>query len=47
MSDYRKLSNQPLQLALTEVRFSPVLEIAKYIPLVQDKIRAKYPIFGL
>jgi len=46
MSDYRKLSNQPLQLALTEVRFSPVMEIAKYIPLVQDKIRAKYPIFG-
>lgn len=46
MSDYRKLSNQPLQLVLAEIRFSPVMEIAKYIPMVQDKIRKRYPIFG-
>lgn len=43
MSDYRKLENPPLALALVEVRFSPIIGIEKYIPDLQDKLRGAYP----
>jgi uncharacterized protein (TIGR04255 family) len=43
MPDYRKLENQPLVLALVEVRFSPIFGIEKYIPDLQDKLRGAYP----
>jgi uncharacterized protein (TIGR04255 family) len=46
MIEYKKLNNQPLQIVLLEVRFSTVMDIAKYIPAFQDKIRKEYPISG-
>lgn len=44
MCDYKKLSNQPLVFVLAEFRFSPILDIEKYIPKIQDALRTKLPI---
>lgn len=44
MHQYKKLANQPLTFALAEFRFSPVLDIADYIPKVQGALRKKYPV---
>lgn len=44
VSEYRKLENQPLKFVLAEFRFSPVMEIAEYIPKIQEKLRKQYPI---
>jgi len=43
MNDYKKLENQPLELVLAEVRFSPIIGIEKYIPELQDQLRTVYP----
>lgn len=40
-----KLSAQPLVLALFQVRMSPIGNLAKYIPMIQDAFRKKgYPL---
>ncbi len=44
MSDYKKLENQPLRFVLAEFRFSPVMQIAEYIPKLQEALRKQYPI---
>ncbi len=44
MDDYKKLSKQPLKFVLAEFRFSPVLQIAEYIPKLQEAFRKQYPI---
>jgi len=44
MCNYEKLSNQPLVFVLAEFRFSPILDIEKYIPKIQDALRTKLPI---
>lgn len=44
MNDYKKLNNQPLQVVLAEFRFSPVMQIADYIPKIQEALRKSYPI---
>ena len=43
MDGYKKLNNQPLIFALAEFRFSPIFEIEKYIPKIQEALRKKYP----
>lgn len=42
---YKKLSKQPLKLVIAEFKFSPVLQIQKSIPDVQEAFRQEYPIF--
>ena len=44
MQDYKKLNNQPVKLVLAEFRFSPVMQIAEYIPRLQEALRRTYPI---
>lgn len=44
MDEYKKLNNQPLQFVLAEFRFSPVMQIAEYIPKIQEALRKQYPI---
>jgi uncharacterized protein (TIGR04255 family) len=44
MSHYKKLKNQPLRFVLAEFRFSPVMNIAEYIPKIQEALRKQYPI---
>ena len=44
MTTYQKLSKQPLAFVLAEFRFSPVLEMEKYIPELQDKLRQSFPL---
>lgn len=44
VGDYKKLENQPLIFVLAEFRFSPVMQIANYIPETQEAFRKKYPI---
>ncbi|MDO4230431.1 MAG: TIGR04255 family protein [Capnocytophaga sp.] len=46
MTSYQKLSNQPLVFVLAEFRFSPVLDMEKYIPELQDKLRQNFPLIG-
>jgi len=43
VTEYKKLNNQPLKFVLAEFRFSPVMEIAKYIPVLQEALRKQYP----
>jgi len=45
MTTFKKLKNHPLVCVLTEVRFSSVLNLDKYIPEIQDKVRFLYPIY--
>ena len=45
MQNFRKLEASPLVSVLMEVRFSTVLSLANYIPEIQDKVRADYPLF--
>ena len=42
--DYKKLSNQPLKFVLAEFKFSPVLQMDRFIPEVQEAFRKKFPI---
>lgn len=42
--DYKKLLNQPLKFVLAEFKFSPVLQMSKFIPEVQEAFRKKFPI---
>ena len=44
MDEYKKLNNQPLQFVLAEFQFSPVMQIAEYIPKIQEALRKQYPI---
>jgi len=44
VDDYKKLENQPLMFVLAEFRFSPVMQIAEYIPKIQEAVRKQYPI---
>lgn len=44
MSQYKKLEKQPLQFVLAEFRFSQVMQIAEYIPQIQEQLRRHYPI---
>lgn len=44
MVDYKKLDNQPLIFVLAEFRFSPVMQIAEFIPKIQEALRKQYPI---
>lgn len=44
MTDYKKLARQPLQFALAEFRFSPILRMEEYIPELQDALRAEFPL---
>ncbi len=44
MDKFNKLENQPLKFALAEFRFSPVLQIAEFIPRIHEGIRKQYPI---
>jgi len=46
MSVYKKLNNKPLELVLVEVRYSPILNLKKYIPELQDQLRDEFPIFN-
>ncbi|WP_412758186.1 TIGR04255 family protein [Legionella bozemanae] len=43
--DYKKLSKQPLKFVLAEFKFSPILQMDKFIPEVQEAFRKSYPIF--
>jgi uncharacterized protein (TIGR04255 family) len=40
---FNKLNNQPLKFALAEFRFSPVMQIAEFIPRIQEALRKQYP----
>ena len=42
--EYKKLSKQPLKLVLAEFRYSPVMEIGKFIPQLQESLRKTYPL---
>ena len=44
MNGYKKLKNQPLKFVLAEFRFSQVMQIADYIPKIQEALRKQYPI---
>lgn len=44
MEEYKILKNQPLKLVLAEFRFSQVMQIAEFIPKLQEALRKKYPI---
>lgn len=44
VEDYKKLENQPLNFVLAEFRFSPVMQIAEFIPKIQEALRKQYPI---
>ncbi|WP_278183645.1 TIGR04255 family protein [Vibrio misgurnus] len=46
MSDYKKLNNHPLELVLVEVRYSPILNVKKYIPELHDQLRGDFPNFN-
>lgn len=46
MSQFEKLTKQPLVMVLAEFRFSTVLQIEKYIPQFQDHVRQKFPHFS-
>ena len=41
----QKLRNSPLVMVLAQLRFSPVLSMEKYIPDIQETLRATYPRF--
>lgn len=43
--EYKKLPKQPLKFVLAEFKFSPVLQINKYVPDIQEAFRKYYPIF--
>lgn len=43
-NEYKKLSKQPLKLVLAEFRYSPVMEIGKFIPQLQEALRKTYPL---
>ena len=44
VDDYKKLEKQPLKFVLAEFRFSSVMQIAEYIPKIQEALRKQYPI---
>lgn len=46
MSQFEKLTKQPLVMVLAEFRFSTVLQIEKYIPQFQDYVRQNFPHFS-
>lgn len=41
--NYRKLNNDPLLFVLAEFRFSDVINIKKFIPMLQDRFRKELP----
>jgi uncharacterized protein (TIGR04255 family) len=41
----QKLKNSPLVMVLAQLRFSPILSMEKYIPDIQETLRATYPRF--
>ena len=44
MVEYCKLGNQPLVFALAEFRFSPVEQMEKFFPAMQEELRRDYPL---
>ncbi|MFW1664648.1 TIGR04255 family protein [Acinetobacter ursingii] len=46
MSEYEKLTHQPLVVALAEFRFSVVLQIEQYVPQLQEYLRQDFPNFS-
>lgn len=46
MSQYEKLTKQPLVMVLAEFRFSTILQIGNYVPLFQDLVRHNFPHFS-
>lgn len=46
MSNYEKLKDQPLVIALAEFRFSTVLAMGNYISDFQDYLRQDFPFFS-
>ena len=44
MAEDKRLENRPLKFVLAEFRFSPVLNIAKHVPKIQEALRGTYPI---
>lgn len=45
MTDYKKLGNQPLVIALAEFRFSSVLGMKDHVSLLQENLRHDFPLF--
>ena len=41
------LSNGPLTAVLIQIKFSTIVQIAKYIPDIQDSLRKKYPLYDV
>lgn len=41
----KKLSKSPLVMVLAQVKFAPVLRIEKFVPDIQEELRAKLPHF--
>lgn len=46
MSQFEKLTKQPLVMVLAEFRFSTILQIGNYVPLFQDLVRQDFPHFS-
>ena len=46
MSEYEKLTNQPLVIALAEFRFSTILTMEKYVSAFQEHLRQDFPHFS-
>lgn len=46
MSQFEKLTKQPLVMVLAEFRFSTILQIGNYVPLFQDLVRQHFPHFS-
>jgi uncharacterized protein (TIGR04255 family) len=40
-----KMSKPPIFYVLGQVKFSPVLEIATYVPKIQEELRKEFPLF--
>nr|WP_298889939.1 TIGR04255 family protein [uncultured Acinetobacter sp.] len=46
MSEYEKLTNQPLVITLAEFRFSAILKMENYVSAFQDYLRQDFPHFS-
>ena len=42
----QKMSNAPIFYTLAQIRFSPVLGMAKFVSEIQDRLRVEFPIFA-
>ena len=46
MAETQQLTRAPLIYVLAQVRTTPVLSIAKFVPEIQERLRGKYPRFN-